>query len=128
MTIPMPSFEEMLAGALCVWRVTHLLHAEDGPGQIFVRLRRAAGHFFGQVLDCFYCLSLWVAAPAAIVLAHDWKNGVLLWLAMSGAACLLERATGDRHPLAGLIYEEPKEDSNVLRQSETADFDRIGAR
>jgi len=128
MTIAMPSFEELTVGALCVWRVTHLLHAEDGPGRIFVRLRRSAGNFFGQVLDCFYCLSLWVAAPAAIILARDWKNGVVIWLAMSGAACLLERATREHHPLAGLMYEEPKEDSHVLRRSETEDYDRIGTR
>ena len=23
----------LLIGALCCWRVTHLLHAEDGPGE-----------------------------------------------------------------------------------------------
>jgi len=28
---------------LCVWRITHLLYAEDGPWDLFVRLRRFAG-------------------------------------------------------------------------------------
>ncbi len=41
---------------LAVWRLTHLLHAEDGPFDVFVRLRRGAGEgFFGKLLDCFHC-------------------------------------------------------------------------
>jgi hypothetical protein len=44
---------------LCVWRVTHLLHAEDGPWDLLVLLRRLAGTgITGKVMDCFYCLSL----------------------------------------------------------------------
>lgn len=124
----MTSFEEFILGTLCVWRVTHLLQAEDGPGHVLLRLRLAAGQGLGQLLDCFYCLSLWIAAPVAAILASGWKNGVLVWLAMSGAACLLERATRERDPFAGLVHEERKEDSHVLRQSETADFDQFAAR
>ena len=38
-----------------VWRVTHLLAAEDGPCDVVVRLRSAAGSGFGgKLLDCFY--------------------------------------------------------------------------
>jgi uncharacterized protein DUF1360 len=75
-------------------RITHLLNAEDGPGQIFVRLRRLAGPgFWGKLLDCFYCLSLWVAAPFAYSLGARWSEQMLVWLALSAAAILLERAT-----------------------------------
>ncbi len=81
-----------IVGTLCVWRVTHLFNAEDGPGSIFVRFRRLFGSgFVGQLLDCFYCLSLWVAVPFSIWLAHSWGEGILFCLAMSGGACLLER-------------------------------------
>ena len=122
MTTPLTVCEALILGTFCVWRVTHLFHAEDGPGQVLVRLRRAAGQgMFGQLLDCFYCLSLWIAAPFAAVLGSGWKQGILLWLAMSGAACLLERATREPDPFAKLFHEEPKEDSRVLRQSETTD-------
>jgi len=110
------SFEALLVGALCVWRVTHLFQAEDGPGQILVRLRRRAGSgFTGQLLDCFYCLSLWFAAPAAWLIGSAWTERLLLWLALSGAACLLERATRERDPFAGIVYEEKQEDAHVLR-------------
>ena len=89
----MPFYKLTLA-ILAVWRVTHLLHAEDGPGNLLVRLRRLLGQgFFGDLVDCFYCLSLWVAAPLAFALARRPVELLLAWLATSGAACLLERAT-----------------------------------
>jgi hypothetical protein len=81
-------------GVLAVWRVTHLLWAEDGPGDMFARLRRAVGSGrLGRLLDCFYCLSLWTAVPFAVWLSGDWIRGIIGWLALSGGACVLERAT-----------------------------------
>jgi hypothetical protein len=77
---------------LATWRVTHFFQAEDGPWDLSVRLRRAAGKsMFGRMLDCFYCLSLWIAAAVAPFLARDVVEGVLLWLALSGGASALER-------------------------------------
>ncbi len=79
---------------LAVWRVTHLFWGEDGPLDIFVRLRRAAGSgFFGRLLDCFYCLSLWFALPVAWIAGTGWLDRLFLWLGLSGGAILLERAT-----------------------------------
>jgi hypothetical protein len=47
----------LLLGVLCVWRITHLFQAEDGPWDVIVRLRRVAGDsFVGRLMDCFYCL------------------------------------------------------------------------
>ena len=88
---PITSF---IVGVLAVWRITHLLWAEDGPAEIFARLRRLAGAgFFGRLLDCFYCLSLWVSAPFALVLAGSWKERGILWLSLSGGVLVLHRAT-----------------------------------
>lgn len=95
---------------LAVWRVTHLLWGEDGPGDVFVRLRRVAGPgFFGKLLDCFYCMSLWVAIPFALLLAASWTERVVLWLGLSGGAILLERATSPKvtPPPPALWREEP---------------------
>lgn len=93
MTIQLP-ITSLLVGVLAVWRITHLLWAEDGPGDIFVRLRRLVGDgFFGRLLDCFYCLSLWIALPFAWVLGGTWIDRGLLWFSLSGGAILLERAT-----------------------------------
>jgi hypothetical protein len=75
-----------------VWRVTHLLAREDGPGQCLVWLRRKLGAgFWGQLMDCFYCLSLWVAAPAAFWMSQSWMERVFFWFALSAAAILVDR-------------------------------------
>jgi hypothetical protein len=101
--------DDVVIGALCVWRLTHLLHAEDGPFDTVVALRRRAGDgFWGAMLDCFYCLSLWLALPVTLLIGDGLVQFVLLWPALSGAACLLEQATA-RPKFPGLVYEEPKE-------------------
>jgi hypothetical protein len=88
----------LILGILSVWRVTHLLHAEDGPWDIVVRLRRLAGAgVIGTMLDCFACLSLWVSIAPAIYLARTWEHGIMLWLALSAGAMLLQRVT-EREP------------------------------
>jgi hypothetical protein len=77
---------------LATWRVTHLLAAEDGPGDIVVRFRALLGQSFaGRLMDCFYCLSIWIAAPAALFVTRHWLDWIMVSLAISGAACLLER-------------------------------------
>ena len=115
-------FYLLVLGILCVWRVTHLLNAEDGPWDLLVRLRRRMGSgFWGDLLDCFYCLSLWVAAPFALALGEGWKERLLLWPALSGAAILLERATA-RPETPGstpTYYVEDEEKHDVLRQRKT---------
>jgi hypothetical protein len=99
--------------ALAVWRVTHLLAEEDGPGRIFTRLRVAAADgFWNSLLGCFYCLSLWVALPFAFGLGTDWKERLILWLALSAAACLLERTGQQAVPPA--VYCEGEEGSHAL--------------
>ena len=104
----------LLVGVLAVWRVTHLLQAEDGPWDLVVRLRRAAGSgVFGRLLDCFYCLSLWVSAPVALLLGDDPVEWLLLWLALSGGAILLERATSRHGPVAASWVEDSPEASPV---------------
>ena len=99
----MNAFYRLILAVLSVWRVTHLLNAEDGPGHVFVRFRLLAGSgFWGELLDCFQCLSLWVAAPFAFVLADNWAEKMLLWPALSGASILLERT---HLPIAASYFE-----------------------
>jgi hypothetical protein len=108
-----------------VWRVTHLLQAEDGPWDIVVRLRRLAGSgFWGKLLDCFYCLSLWMAAPLALLLGRSWWERALLWLSLSAGASLLEQATNPalRIPPAPFAEDQAEENHNgMLRAKKTTD-------
>ena len=112
---------------LAVWRVTHLLAAEDGPGDLLVRLRRRLrDSWAGQLMDCFYCLSLWTAAPLAFWVAVSPLDILVGWLALSGGACLLERLTeapvviesfrGDSH---GMLRPEPREDREPANVDDT---------
>ncbi|HEX7584213.1 MAG TPA: DUF1360 domain-containing protein, partial [Prolixibacteraceae bacterium] len=56
---------------LAVWRITHLLSQEDGPFDTVIKFRKLFGQgFFGNLLDCFYCLSIWIAVPFAILLCN----------------------------------------------------------
>jgi hypothetical protein len=107
-----------ILAVLATWRVTHLLASEDGPADIIFRLRRRLGDgLAGSLMDCFNCMSLWIAAPAAFLLASDPLTWVLSWLALSGGACLLERLGGKPATSAG-AERDPRQvegDSDVLR-------------
>lgn len=77
---------------LATWRVTHLLAREDGPFDLIVRLRTWVGTgSLGSLMDCFACLSLWIAAPLAWLVTPDGRTWIVLWPALSGAAMLIER-------------------------------------
>ena len=85
---------EMILIILAVWRLTHLLSEEDGPFDIIFIIRKKAGTgFFGSLLDCFYCVSIWIAFPFGMWIGENWWEKIIMWLAFSGAACLLEQAT-----------------------------------
>ena len=83
---------------LATWRVTHLLANEDGPADLIGRFRARLGNgIAASLMDCFQCLSLWVALPIAFAVTRRPLDLLLVWLALSGAACLLERI--DREPV-----------------------------
>jgi hypothetical protein len=89
------SLMRFLLAVLATWRVTHLLANEDGPADIIFRLRRRFGDgFVGSLMDCFNCMSIWIAAPLALFVSTNPLTWVVTWLALSGAACLLERLGG----------------------------------
>lgn len=84
----------LVLSVFAVWRLTHLIGKEDGPFDIIFLLRKKAGNsVMGKLMDCFYCLSIWIALPFGIWLGQNWIEKILAWLALSGAAALLEQAT-----------------------------------
>ena len=116
----MQPFYELTLGILVTWRLTHLLSRESGPWDIIARFRQFAGTgTLGDLLDCFYCLSLWIAAPLAFVFAQVWTERLLLWPALSAGAILLERLASAREPAQEPIFSEDREDPHVLRNETT---------
>ena len=105
---------------LGVWRITHLLQAEDGPGDLLVHFRRQAGTgFWGSLLDCFYCLSVWIALPFALLIGESWRERLILWPAYSAGAIILERLTTPEHVVPPALYLEDEERDALLRKSES---------
>jgi hypothetical protein len=113
-------FYWLVLAILCTQRIAHLLSAEDGPWDASVRLRQAAGNsFWGELLDCFSCLSLWVAAPVAAFTGESWKERILLWPALSAGAILLEQLAVGDSPTTATYIEEETENDGLLRREET---------
>jgi hypothetical protein len=113
-------FYWLILGILSVWRITHLLQAEDGPGDLLVHFRRKAGAgFWGSLLDCFYCLSIWVAFPFALLIGEHWRERLILWPAYSAGAILLERLTNAERSVPPALYLEDEDKDALLRKSES---------
>ena len=82
--------------ALAAWRLSRLLVREDGPGEVFARLRARVGipqvghrqhdpiSVLYGILDCPFCASVWAAGILWIV--RRWR--VVDVLAAAGLAAL----------------------------------------
>ena len=110
-----------ILAVLATWRITHLLASEDGPADLIVRFRARLGNgLAAKLMDCFQCLSLWIALPIAFFVSRRPLALLLTWLALSGAACLLERI--GQQPVVIQPFSQPAEggaDVELLR-SETS--------
>ncbi len=110
------SLVRIVLAVLATWRVTHLLANEDGPADVIFRLRRRLGDgFIGGLMDCFNCMSIWVAAPLALFVSTNPLTWAVSWLALSGAACLLERLGGGASDDARPNLQTMEGNDDVLR-------------
>ena len=106
----------LVMAVLATWRVTHLVANEDGPADTIVRFRGLLGQsLVGQLMDCFNCLSLWIAAPAALFISRRPLEWFVAWLALSGGACLLERWSHEPVIIQGVSQTPEGGDDHVLR-------------
>jgi hypothetical protein len=105
-----------ILASLATWRATHLLALEDGPADLIVRFRaRLGSSLAGKMMDCFKCLSLWIAAPAALFVTRNPLGWLFTWLALSGAACLLERMGPEPVEIQAIPELTEGDTSHVLR-------------
>jgi len=106
---------------LATWRVTHLLASEDGPGDLIFRFRKLLGeNIAGKLMDCFYCLSFWIAAPAALFVSSRPIEWLFSWLALSGGVVLLERLVKEPAAMEGPARVAEEEVNDVLRSEAVA--------
>jgi hypothetical protein len=125
-----------ILAVLATWRLTHLLASEDGPADLIVRFRALLGQSLaGKLMDCFYCLSLWIAAPAALFVSRRPLEWLFCWLALSGGACLLERLGQEPVVVQSVSQPTEGETEDVLRaatfgtsdHNDSADFSASNA-
>lgn len=95
----MSPFLALLLAMLAVYRLARLVADEDGPFDVFARLRGAIdpdqATWIGRGLVCPLCVGFWLALPAALALGvwgvYDAWLWPLWWLAIAGGACWLHR-------------------------------------
>ena len=106
----MMKFYWLVLGILTVWRITSLVGSEDGPWDVFATLRSSAGDgFFAKGLRCFYCLSLWISLPFALIIGESRIESLLLWFALSAGAIVIQRVTQLADTESPPLYFEDKE-------------------
>jgi len=96
---------EVLA-MFAVWRLCSLLVREAGPGDMFAKIRALVGVTYDQwsrctgqrlagAFCCVWCMSVWVAAAAAIAVGIYRSDPPFIvaldWLAFSTGAILIDK-------------------------------------
>lgn len=89
-------FFSWLVAIFATYRVAYLMTIDTGPGRIFEKARDWITKKFGaeswqaEGASCFFCQSVWYAAPAALMIQpRDLGDFILLWLSIAGAATVL---------------------------------------
>lgn len=81
-----------LLSALAIWKLTLMLQDFDGPLDIVKIFREwVESHQTKRKLlnfDCFFCLSMVVALPLAILLTHSLLSFLIYWFGLSGGASI----------------------------------------
>ena len=90
----MINYFDLIILGLSTWRISSMFINEDGPFDIFFRIREWIGDegFFASLFSCVLCLSVWVAI--FLTLSAIMNKTVTLYLmlpfALSAIAVILE--------------------------------------
>lgn len=95
---------ELALAVFAVFRVAELIAIDEGPGDVLLKFRVWAGAYtlgedgrpssVGRLVSCPYCIGIYLAFIAALVVApHDWRL-ILYWLGIAGAQAFLQTVGG----------------------------------
>lgn len=84
---------EFILAALAVYRVSRMIAMEDGPADVFARLRDKAGqsNWIGRGLNCPMCISFWLGFITAWPIANSFYFWVIGALAMSAVTVIIHK-------------------------------------
>jgi hypothetical protein len=92
---------ELLIYTLATFRLVSLISIEKGPFEILRKLRRhiETGSFLDKLIECTWCVSIWVALGWVGLIAL-WPD-VVIWIALpfalSAGAILVEGVAYDEY-------------------------------
>ena len=91
---------------MAVWRLSSLLANEDGPFDVFARIRNLLGvkyrneggelgesfgtNWISKGIICTWCVSVWVGAIVALSLSDDFVTWLIHTLALSTTAIIID--------------------------------------
>lgn len=81
-----------IVAVFAVYRVSRMLtQDEDGPFDLFTAARARLGqdNWIGRGVRCYLCVSFWLSLPAAALVATNWRELLLSWAGIAGAAVFL---------------------------------------
>lgn len=76
----------LLLAIIATWRITFMLTEEVGPYMLIHKLRRKLANKEWIDMYCFYCMSIWVATPIALIYTKDLWEFIISIFALSGGA------------------------------------------
>lgn len=93
-------FNLLLLSLVC-YRLAQLLAYDDGPFDVFLRLRAYLGGYtrneqgrigsaWGRLVTCPYCLGLWIALPLALYASGTQWYTLAWWLGIAGLQAFLQ--------------------------------------
>lgn len=80
---------EIILAILASYRVARMLALEDGPFDLFTKIRNAVDPnqltWLGRGLNCPLCLGFWISFVIALLVpCATWQGFVLNWLGIAG--------------------------------------------
>ena len=89
---------KLLLVTVAVYRISHMIAIEDGPFNVFYRIREyvrkkfGADHWVYEGFNCPLCISFWLAMVGAWIMVPALiSEFVILWLGMAGAILVIHR-------------------------------------
>ncbi len=94
-----------IAAVFACYRLARLFVVDDGPGDVFLRLRRRVGVYdlgpddrprttLGRIFECPHCLGMYLALPLALWAVGLSLDVIIAWLAIAGAQSILQSWVG----------------------------------